>query len=286
MNMIRKFSAPLLYLILIVVLFSACAIIPGSTAVSVSDAAVNDSGHLILALSDGSTIDAGYVVGPAGATGATGATGPAGSSGTGNAGGTLASVSSLINKITPTIVYIEASSRADDYVGTGVIISSRGYILTAYHVIDGATSLYVTLSTGAVLQASYVAGEYGRDYAVLKINTVPANLPVATLGSSAAAALGDFVISGGFSLGYTPNPSFSFGIISAFRLLDDGYNYIQTDAAINAGSSGGPLLNLSGAVIGINDAAEIYDYDGDPVMNMAYCLPMDELLPLIKSYVN
>jgi S1-C subfamily serine protease len=98
--------------------------------------------------------------------------------------------------------------------------------------------------------------------------------------------VGDYVVSGGFALGYTPNPSFSFGIISAFRLYSDGYNYVQTDAAINPGDSGGPLLNMAGQVIGIDDSADVYDNQGNPVMNMAYCLPMSELLPNLQSYVN
>jgi serine protease Do len=94
------------------------------------------------------------------------------------------------------------------------------------------------------------------------------------------------VVSGGFALAYTPNPSFTLGIISAFRTLDDNYNYIQTDAAINAGDSGGPLVNMDGQVIGINDSADVYDNAGDPVMNMAYCLPMDEISPQIQAYIG
>jgi S1-C subfamily serine protease len=99
--------------------------------------------------------------------------------------------------------------------------------------------------------------------------------------------VGDFVVAGGFALGYTPNPSFSFGIISAFRLYSDGYNYVQTDAAVNPGDSGGPLLNMAGQVIGINDSSDDQVLsDGSVVVNMDYCLPMSELLPVIQSYVN
>ena len=121
---------------------------------------------------------------------------------------------------------------------------------------------------------------------MLKLNTVPVGLQAAPLGSSSAAAVGDYVVSGGFALGYIPNPSYTFGIISAFRLYNDGFNYIQTDAAINPGDSGGPLFNMAGQVIGINDAADIFANNGDPVMNMAYCLPMDELITVIQPYVG
>jgi S1-C subfamily serine protease len=153
-------------------------------------------------------------------------------------------------------------------------------------MIDGATTVNVTLNTGVTIPATVVVGSKGRDWAVIKLNTVPSGLQAATLGSSSASAVGDYVVSGGFALGYTPNPSFTFGIISAFRKLDDGYNYVQTDAAINPGDSGGPLLNMAGQVIGINDSGEVYDNSGDPVMNMAYCLPMDELITLIQTYVG
>jgi serine protease Do len=184
------------------------------------------------------------------------------------------------------MVYIDVISSQGEDIGTGVIISSRGYILTAYHVIAGATTINITLNSGTVIPATVVAGTAGRDYAVLKLGTVPAGLPAATLGSSGASSVGDFVVSGGFALGYTPNPSFSFGIVSAFRKLSDGFNYVQTDAAINPGDSGGPLLNMAGQVIGINDSADVYDDNGNPVMNMAYCLPMDELASVIQQYVG
>jgi serine protease Do len=184
------------------------------------------------------------------------------------------------------MVYIDVITPQGEDVGTGVIISSRGYVLTAYHVISGATTINITLSSGTTVPATVVAGAQGRDYAVLKLGNVPSGIAVATLGSSGASAVGDFVVLGGFALGYSPNPSFSFGIVSAFRKLSDTYNYVQTDAAINAGDSGGPLLNMAGQVIGINDSADVFDNNGDPVMNMGYCLPMDELLPLIQTYVG
>jgi serine protease Do len=184
------------------------------------------------------------------------------------------------------MVFIDVISPQGEDLGTGVIISSRGYVLTAYHVISGATTINITLSSGTTVPATVVTGSQGRDFALLKLGTVPSGIAVATLGSSGASAVGDFVILGGFALGYTPNPSFSFGIISAFRKLSDNYNYVQTDAAINAGDSGGPLMNLAGQVIGINDSADVYDDNGDPVMNMGYCLPMDELLSLIQAYVG
>jgi S1-C subfamily serine protease len=277
-------------------LLGGCTGKPGATGVGVTAASVNSAGHLIVSLSSGETLDAGSVLGPQGPAGPAGATGqtglngppgPAGPAGPSGSGGTLASLNALINNTSPTLAYIDVVSRFGEDVGTGVIISSsRGYILTAYHVIAGAMSINVVLSSGANIPASFVAGSQGRDYAIIKLNSVPAGLKAATLGSSSASAVGDYVVSGGFALGYHPNASYSFGIISAFRRMSDGFNYIQTDAAINSGDSGGPLLNMSGQVIGINDSADVYNSIGDPVMNMAYCLPMDELISLIQTYVG
>jgi len=242
----------------------------GADGVSVTSASVNASGHLIITLSNGQTTDAGYVIGPEGSEGSA----------------ENISASSLVTKITPSLVYIDVLTPFGEGSGTGIIISSQGYILTAYHVIDRAQTINVTLSSGTTIQATFVTGSQGRDFAVIKLNSVPAGLQAAELGSSSAASVGDTVVSCGFAMGYTPNPSFTYGIISAFRTWVDNYNYIQTDAAINPGDSGGPLLNMAGQVIGINDAAEVWDNNGDPVLNMAYCLPMDELLPQIQAYIG
>lgn len=278
----------------------------GPEGVGISSAKVDNSGHLVISLSDGKTIDAGSVLGPAGQTGPVGAAGQQGPAGPAGPAGPMGlagppgppgpaganasaahpftSVNALIDKVQPTIAYITVTLARGESIGTGVIISSQGYILTAYHVVSGGRAIEVTLNGNTTIPAAYINGSRGRDWAIIKLDTVPANLAVAPLASSAFARIGDAVVSGGFALGYTPNPSFSFGIISAFRKLSDNYTYIQTDAAINSGSSGGPLFNMSGQVIGINDSADIYNDQGDPVMNMGYCLPMEELLPLIRQY--
>jgi S1-C subfamily serine protease len=184
------------------------------------------------------------------------------------------------------MVYIDVVKTSSETIGSGIIISKQGYILTCYHTVNGATSIKVTLSSGATIPATYVAGTQGRDYAVIKLNTVPSGLQAAIVGSSLAASVGDHVVIGGFALAYAPNPSFTYGVISAFRKLSDGYNYIQTDAAMNISDGGGPLLNMAGQVIGINDQAEVFDNSNDPVQNMAYCLPIDEIITAIQTYVG
>lgn len=260
----------------------------------IAGAKIDGSGNLIVSLSDGSTTDVGYAVGPAGPIGSAGATGPAGATGaTGPigpagspAGSTGSALSSIVKAITPSIAYLDVFKGRAENIGSGIVIGKLGYILTAFHTVTGATSISVTINGGTPIPATMVTGAAGRDWAVIKLSSVPAGLQIAALGSSAASAVGDHVVLGGFALGYTPNPSFSYGVISAFRKYSDGFNYIQTDAAMNISDGGGPLLNTAGKVIGINSFADISDSSGDPAMQMEYCVPIDEITSLIQAYVG
>ena len=139
--------------------------------------------------------------------------------------------------------------------GSGVIISEDGYILTNNHVIEEGKDYYVELADGTSLQAQLVSADTFSDLAVLKVEgTMPA---VAKLGDSDVLKSGETVIAIGSPLGNFKN-TVTVGVVSATgRYLDssNGYqmeNLIQTDAAINQGNSGGPLVNLNGEVIGIN----------------------------------
>ena len=140
-------------------------------------------------------------------------------------------------------------------MGSGVIISDQGYILTNNHVVEGASKLSVELADGTTLAAELVSTDEFTDLAVLKAEgTMPA---VAKLGASTALKSGETVIAIGSPLGNFKN-TVTVGVVSAtgrFLENDKGYqmeNLIQTDAAINQGNSGGPLVNLAGEVIGIN----------------------------------
>ncbi|NMB61519.1 MAG: PDZ domain-containing protein [Chloroflexi bacterium] len=141
--------------------------------------------------------------------------------------------------------------------GSGFIVSDEGYIITNNHVITDAdaNSLYVVLSDGTELTAQLVSRDIYADLAVLKVEgSMPA---VASLGDSEDLKPGETVIAIGSPLGTFRN-SVTVGVISATgRTLDTGEGYnmenlIQTDAAINSGNSGGPLVNLAGEVIGVN----------------------------------
>lgn len=139
--------------------------------------------------------------------------------------------------------------------GSGVIISEMGYIVTNNHVVEDAARLAVILADGTQLPARLVGADRYADLAVLQVDgRVPA---VATLGDSSLLKPGETVIAIGSPLGDFKN-SVTVGVVSATgRVLDSGQGYqiedlIQTDAAINRGNSGGPLVNLAGEVVGIN----------------------------------
>lgn len=141
--------------------------------------------------------------------------------------------------------------------GSGVIIDARGYIITNYHVVEGARQLYVILADGRQQPAQLVGSDYPfSDLALVKIEGDA--YPAARLGDSDAVQPGEWVIAIGSALGDLRN-SVTIGVVSGIGrslqtrdvVLDD---LIQTDASINRGNSGGPLVNLDGEVIGINTA--------------------------------
>ncbi len=139
-------------------------------------------------------------------------------------------------------------------IGTGMIMSSDGYILTNYHVVGNATQLQVILSNGKQFVAKIVGTDSKTDLAVIKI-TADASLPSVVFGDSDKVQVGEWVVAIGHPRGL--DQTVTQGIISAKHRkgITDPNNYqdfLQTDAAINPGNSGGPLLNLDGQVIGVN----------------------------------
>jgi len=162
--------------------------------------------------------------------------------------------------------------------GSGVFISADGYILTNNHVIESAQAIKVILSDGSERDASLVGTDQYSDLAVLAVEgDVPA---VATLGNSDALNPGETVIAIGSPLGEFMN-SVTVGVVSATgRSIDTGYGYqieglIQTDAAINSGNSGGPLLNLAGQVIGINTLVVRNSNSGAVTEGLGFTIPIN-----------
>jgi serine protease Do len=139
-------------------------------------------------------------------------------------------------------------------LGSGFIISPDGYIVTNNHVIESADQISIELYSGGELEAELIGRDPRTDIALLKVTSESGDLPFVEFGDSDAAKVGDWVLAIGNPLGQ--GFSVSAGIVSARnRTLQGSYDdFIQTDAAINRGNSGGPLFDMSGRVIGVNTA--------------------------------
>ena len=145
-------------------------------------------------------------------------------------------------------------------MGSGFVISSDGYILTNNHMVEGAKKVIVELADGRKLTAEITGTDPDSDIAVIKIDAD--NLPYLELADSDTLEVGEWVLAIGNPLGFSH--TVTAGIVSAKGRsvgLANIENFIQTDAAINRGNSGGPLLNLEGKVVGMNTA--IYGATGD-----------------------
>jgi len=168
---------------------------------------------------------------------------------------------SVSNTIKPSVVHIEVVKKSGDIkyqsMASGLVINEKGYILTNDHVVDKAQSVMVTLPSKLEYPAEIIGTDKLTDLALIKIETSE-ELTVAELGNSDSVQVGEWVIAVGNPYGF--DRTVSFGIISGkgrvlpnlpveIQLIND---FIQTDAAIDPGSSGGPLVNLTGEVIGIN----------------------------------
>lgn len=170
-------------------------------------------------------------------------------------------------------------------LGSGVIVSQSGHILTNYHVVSGANEIEVTLSDERTYQAEILGSDSLSDVAVLKIQQDVNNLPVAYLGKSSDLRVGDWVIAVGnpFSLTSTVTS----GIVSALgRSVQASVayeDYIQTDAAINPGNSGGALVNLDGELIGVNTM--IYTRSGGS-MGIGFAIPIDMARRIMRDLIT
>ena len=147
----------------------------------------------------------------------------------------------------------EQGPRRSQALGSGFVISEDGFIVTNNHVIEGADEILIEFRSGRMLEAALIGTDPNTDIALLKVEA-DGPLPFVPFGDSEAMRVGDWVMAMGNPLGQ--GFSVSVGIVSASgRALSGTYDdYIQTDAAINRGNSGGPLFNLDGEVIGVNTA--------------------------------
>ena len=176
------------------------------------------------------------------------------------------------------------------YVSSGFVITEDGYILTNYHVIDGANSIKVTFSDGKEYTATYVGGEEANDIAVIKVEAT--GLTPVVIGSSSDMLVGEQVTTIGNPLGELTF-SETTGIISALDrtiTMSDGnkMNMIQTDCAINSGNSGGPLFNSHGEVIGIVSAkySSSASSSSASVEGLGFAIPMDDVADMVSELVT
>jgi serine protease Do len=200
----------------------------------------------------------------------------------------------VVSAAIPSVVTVRSQVRTlgpfgesdGEAVGTGFVVRSDGFILTNQHVIDAATSVAVITASGDEHPAEVIAQDAQHDLAILKIDAT--GLPALGLGRSDSLAMGDTVVAIGFALDLSGGPTVTSGILSSLdRTIDvrdssgmrstirsyDGL--LQTDAALNHGNSGGPLLTLDGRVIGVNVAG------GDSVENIGFAIPIDVARPLL-----
>jgi serine protease DegQ len=170
-------------------------------------------------------------------------------------------------------------------LGSGVIVSPEGYVLTNNHVVAGATEIRVQLADGRDTPARLVGTDPETDLAVLRI-TLPPPLPVIHPGKAGELQVGDVVLAIGnpFNVGQTVTS----GIISALGRTQLGLstfeNFIQTDAAINPGNSGGALVDVQGRLVGINTA--IYSRTGGGSLGIGFAIPVDSAYQVLEALVK
>lgn len=184
---------------------------------------------------------------------------------------------SVYERINPAIVAIDANLADGFSAGTGCVIRSDGVILTGSHVIEGAKDIDVTTSDGKVYKASVLAkmGK-NKDLALLKI-TPKSRLRTISFGDSSDVKVGQKVLAIGNPFGFSG--TLTSGIVSR---IDYAKGRIQTDAAINPGCSGGPLLNSQGEVIGISQS--IYNPDNNiSNIGIGFAIPVNDAKKFIET---
>ena len=191
------------------------------------------------------------------------------------------SVVGIANQGITTNIFGQTTETASS--GSGFIISEDGYIVTNYHVIEGATTLTVITNNEEEYPATVVGYDDGNDFALIKINVT--GLTPVKLGSSDDLIVGDQVVAIGNPLGEMTN-SLTVGYISVkdrdVTIDNSIINMLQTDTAINPGNSGGPLFNMKGEVIGITTAK----YSGTAVESIGFAIPIDDVSQMIDELLE
>ena len=197
------------------------------------------------------------------------------------------SVVAISSTVTSTGIYGNTSTGTSS--GSGFILTDDGYIVTNYHVVEGATNLAVTTHDGTEYQAELKGKDSTNDVAVLKVEA--SDLPAVTLGSSHDLAIGDMVVAIGNPLGKLAATQ-TVGYVSGInREVATGgittISMIQTDAAINPGNSGGPLFNMYGQVIGITTAKYSGTTNsGASIEGLGFAIPIDDVAAMFGDLID
>jgi S1-C subfamily serine protease len=209
--------------------------------------------------------------------------------------GSELSTQELVAEVAPAVVSIVTETVSYNWfwqavpqtgAGSGIIISSDGYIVTNNHVVEGAQKVTVTLSDGSTFAATVVGTDAQTDLAVVKINA--SNLAYLHFLSNSLEQLGvlDPVVAVGNALALPGGPTWTSGVISNLgRSIEESTgvvlnDIIQTDTAINAGNSGGPLLDMAGQVVGINVAI------ASNAENIGFAISTDTAIPVVQSLIT
>jgi serine protease Do len=215
--------------------------------------------------------------------------------------GETVGIPDLVKRVRPSVVRVSVSAGSRGLgqqaggTGTGFIVDAAGYIVTNNHVVTlgggrVAGSIQVDLADGRRLDATLVGRDERTDLALLKVNAN--NLTPLTFADHRSIEVGQDVVAVGFALDLGGNPTVTRGVVSALdrtinERLDNGTpvdipGAIQTDAAVNPGNSGGPLLNLRGEVVGVNTAGLVGD-QGRPVQGISFAVSSQIAIPVVKA---
>ena len=199
------------------------------------------------------------------------------------------SLQRIYEKMSPSVVSIIATLKNGTATGTGIIMSESGYIITNHHVIEGAGQLSVLTHDDQQYPAELIGSDTISDLAVLRIEAD--GLTAAEFGDSDSLRVGDSVVAIGDPLGIQLRGTMTSGIISAINrdltVEDRKMTLIQTDAALNSGNSGGPLINCYGQVIGINTMKMSNFYSSSTtVEGIGFAIPIDTAKPIIDELIE
>ena len=199
------------------------------------------------------------------------------------------SLQEIYRRCSGSVVSIISVTQSGKASGTGIIMSADGYIITNHHVIENAQAVSVLTNDDKEYTASIIGSDETSDLAVLKIEA--SGLQAAEFGDSSVLQVGDSVVAIGDPLGVTLRGTMTDGIISAINrdltVNDRTMNLIQTNAALNNGNSGGPLINCYGQVIGINTMKMSNFYSSSTtVEGIGFAIPIDTAKPIIDELIE